>query len=41
MVEIRPLREDVLKEWMKVVKREGVEVSKKLIYGDELYEEVF
>ena len=41
VVEIRPLREDVLKEWMEVVKREGVEVSKKLIYGDKLYEEVF
>ena len=41
VVEIKPLREDVLKEWEDVIKKEGTEVSKKLVYGDRLYEEVF
>ena len=32
---------DILKRWEETAKREGTDVSKKFIYGDKLYEEVF
>ncbi|MCP8314595.1 MAG: AbrB/MazE/SpoVT family DNA-binding domain-containing protein [archaeon] len=40
-IEIRPLEEDVLEKWEEIAKREGVDVSKEILYGDKLYEEVF
>lgn len=40
-IEIRPLEEDVLDKWEDIAKREGVDVSKEILYGDKLYEEVF
>ena len=40
-IEISPLEEDVLEKWEEIAKREGVDVSKEILYGDKLYEEVF
>ncbi|MGQ9469803.1 MAG: AbrB/MazE/SpoVT family DNA-binding domain-containing protein [Nitrososphaerales archaeon] len=40
-IEIRPLEEDVLEKWEDIAKREGVDVSKEILYGDKLYGEVF
>lgn len=32
---------DILKSWEEIAKSEGGDVSKKFIYGDKLYEEIF
>jgi AbrB family looped-hinge helix DNA binding protein len=39
-VEIRPLREHYA-EWDELRIREGLDVTKKMKYGDKMYEEVF
>ena len=33
--------EEILNKWEKFAKEHGVDVTKELIYGDKLYEEVF
>jgi len=40
-IEILPSAENIAEEWKKIAEKEGVDVKKKLIYGDRLYEEVF
>ena len=32
---------DIVESWKQIAKTEGTDVSKKFIYGDKLYEEVF
>jgi len=39
-VEIKALDEGIVEKWSEISKREGVDVSKDIIYGDRLYEEV-
>lgn len=41
MVEIKPLDETVPEKRQEIAKKEGLNVSKELVYGDRLYEEVF
>ena len=40
-VEIKPLQEDFTAKWNELRRRDGLDVSRKMIYGDKLYEEVF
>lgn len=40
-VEIKLLQEDFTKKWDDLRQKEGLDVSKKMVYGDKLYEEVF
>ncbi len=40
-VEIKLLQEDFVKKWDDLRQKEGLDVSKKMIYGDDLYQEVF
>ena len=37
-LEIKPLQEDFIARWAELRKKEGVDVTKKLIYGDDMYE---
>ena len=39
-IEIKALDEGIVEKWSEISKREGVDVSKDIIYGDRLYEEV-
>ena len=39
-IEIKALDEGIVEKWIEISKREGVDVSKDIIYGDRLYEEV-
>lgn len=39
-IEIKALDEGIVEKWSEISKREGVDVSKEIIYGDRLYEEV-
>lgn len=40
-VEIKPLQEDFIAKWDEIRQKEGLDVTKKMRYGDKLYEEVF
>ena len=40
-LEIRKLDEGVVDRWKKIAETEGFDVSKELVYGDRLYEELF
>ncbi len=40
-VEIKLIQEDFMKKWDELRQKEGLDVTKKMIYGDKLYEEVF
>lgn len=40
-VEIKPLQEEFAAKWDQLRQKEGLNVAKKMIYGDRLYEEVF
>ncbi|MFY3741276.1 MAG: AbrB family looped-hinge helix DNA binding protein [Candidatus Nitrosomirales archaeon] len=40
-VEIKPLQEDFIARWDELRKKEGLDVTKKMKYGDAMYEEVF
>jgi len=40
-LEIKTLDEGIVKKWKEIAEREGLDVSKELVYGDRLYEEVF
>jgi hypothetical protein len=35
-IEIRPLEEDVLEKWGEIAKRESLDVSKEILYGDKV-----
>ena len=42
VIEIKPFSaEEIVERWEKISEKEGGDVSKDLIYGDKLYEEVF
>ena len=40
-VEIKTLDEEIPKKWRAIAKAEGLNVTKGLMYGDKLYEQVF
>ncbi len=40
-VEIKLIQEDFMKRWDELRQKEGLDVTKKMIYGDKLYGEVF
>jgi len=39
-LEIKALDEGIVEKWRDIAEREGFDVSRELIYGDRLYEEV-
>jgi len=39
-LEIKVLDEGIVEKWRDIAEREGLDVSKELIYGDRFYEEV-
>jgi AbrB family looped-hinge helix DNA binding protein len=39
-LEIKALDEGIVEKWRNIAEKEGLDVSKELIYGDKLYEEV-
>lgn len=40
-LEIKTLDDGIVNKWKEIAEREGLDVSKELVYGDRLYEEVF
>ena len=40
-LEIKALDERIVEKWTEIAEKEGLDVSKELVYGDRLYEEVF
>lgn len=42
VLHLRPaLGKEILDSWREIARTEGVDVSKKIVYGDKLYEDVF
>jgi len=40
-IEIKALDANVPQKWQAVAEREGLDVTKRLVYGDKLYQQVF
>lgn len=40
-VEIKPLQENFSRKWDELRQKEGLDVAKKMKYGDKMYEEIF
>jgi len=40
-LEIKPLDETIPEQWRAIAKTEGLDVTRSVLYGDKLYEQVF